>query len=490
MKKLILIFFVALNVFSQEITVGSKKFTESVVIGEIVTQLIRSTGVEVEHREQLGGTRVLWNGLLKDELDIYPDYTGTLIFEIFSEKEINSFEELKEELKKSGIGITKSLGFNNTYAIGMNREQAEKLNIKSISDLNNYPELSIGFTNEFMDRSDGWPALKEAYNLSHTNVRGLDHDLAYKGLAERKIDVIDLYSTDAEIDFYDIEILEDNKNHFAEYLSVILFNNELRTTYPEAIDLITELENSLTKDDIIKLNSAVKIDNLNEKEVAASFIKDKFNLKTDFDLANFWQRLSKNTLDHLALVAISLFAAIILSIPLGIYSFRKKKIGKLILNVVGVIQTIPSLALLVLMIPLFGIGFQPAAFALFLYSLLPIVRNTYLGFEDIDKSIRESAEVLGLKKRAILFEIELPIAFRSILSGVKTSGVINVGTTTLGALIGAGGYGQPILTGIRLDNMALILEGAVPAALLAIFITALFDLLEKLFVPEGIRLSS
>ena len=158
------------------------------------------------------------------------------------------------------------------------------------------------------------------------------------------------------------------------------------------------------------------------------------------------------------------------------------------MGTVGVIQTIPSLALLVFMIPLLGIGSWPAIVALFLYSLLPIVRNTYSGLENIPIQIKESAEVLGMNSFAKLKLIELPLASRSILAGIKTSAVINVGTATLGALIGAGGYGQPILTGIRLDNINLILEGAIPAAVLALLVQWFFDLLEKLIVPRGLML--
>ena len=132
------------------------------------------------------------------------------------------------------------------------------------------------------------------------------------------------------------------------------------------------------------------------------------------------------------------------------------------------------------MIPWLGIGAKPALVALFLYSLLPIVRNTATGLRDIPVSLRESAEALGLPARARLLRIELPMASRSILAGIKTAAVINVGTATIGALIGAGGFGQPILTGIRRDDLSMILfEGAIPAALLALAVQGAFDLAER-----------
>jgi len=188
-------------------------------------------------------------------------------------------------------------------------------------------------------------------------------------------------------------------------------------------------------------------------------------------------------------VAVSLGSAILVSIPLGVIAAKRRRLGQVILSLAGTIQTIPSLALLVFMIPLLGIGPLPAIVALFLYSLLPIIRNTCSGLLGIAPEVRESAEALGLPAGARLRLVELPIASPTILAGIKTSAVINVGTATLGALIGAGGYGQPILTGIRLDNLGLILEGAVPAALLALGVQAVFELLEPALVPRGLRLS-
>jgi osmoprotectant transport system permease protein len=185
--------------------------------------------------------------------------------------------------------------------------------------------------------------------------------------------------------------------------------------------------------------------------------------------------------EHLQLVAVSLLAAIVVSIPLGILAAKVPAVGSLVLNVVGIVQTIPPLVLLVLMVPLLGIGAPPAIAAMFLYSLLPIVRNTCAGLQGISPSLQESAAVLGLPPGARLRLIELPLAARSILAGIKTSAVINVGAATLAALIGAGGLGQPIITGIRLDNLGLILEGAIPAALLAIVVQALFDTIERRF---------
>ena len=473
-----------------EIKVGSKKFTESVLLGEIITQLAKSDGAKVNYRKELGGTRVLWNGLLSGEIDIYPEYTGTITEEIFSGKDISTPEELKEELDNNGIAISEPLGFNNTYALGMKRENADRLGIEKISDLRNYPELKFGFTNEFMNRGDGWPSLQKAYNLPQQNVVGLDHDLAYRGLESGHIDVIDLYSTDAEISYYEIKVLDDDRKHFKDYFAVLLYRQDLTKNNSDALKTILKLQGNITEKEMIDMNSASKIDGISDSVIASNFLRESNLANTTPKNETFLTRLYHNTLQHLFLVVISLTAAIIVSIPLGIFAFRNKKVGQLVLGIVGVIQTLPSLALLVFMIPFFGIGAVPAIVALFLYSLLPIVSNTYSGLKDIPTDIRESAEALGLDDFARLRLIEIPLASRSILSGIKTSAVINVGTATLGALIGAGGYGQPILTGIRLDNIGLILEGAIPAAVLALLVQGLFDLSERVLVPKGLRLET
>jgi osmoprotectant transport system permease protein len=217
-------------------------------------------------------------------------------------------------------------------------------------------------------------------------------------------------------------------------------------------------------------------------------LKVKFNTLSKIEVSTRLDRLISTTSEHLFLVCLSLGAAILVAIPLGIWGARNSTLGQVILSSVGIIQTIPSLALLVFMIPLLGIGGPPALVALFLYSLLPIVRNTLSGLTGLPIDVQESAHALGLPASARLRLIELPLAARSILAGIKTSAVINVGTATLGALIGAGGYGQPILTGIRLDDTSLILEGAIPAAVLALLVQWSFDFVERTLLSPGLQI--
>ena len=233
------------------------------------------------------------------------------------------------------------------------------------------------------------------------------------------------------------------------------------------------------------MNKAVKLDGKDAGTVAADFL----GVQADSGSSDgFWPQLGRYTLEHLALVGISLSLAILIAVPLGIFAARRRRLGQVVLGLTGILQTVPSLALFVFMIPLFGIGATPAIAALFLYSLLPIVRNTHAGLTGIDPTLLESAAALGLPSRLRLWRVELPLALRHILAGIKIAAVINVGTATLGALIGAGGYGQPILTGIRLDDVGLIMEGAVPAALLALAMQGVFELVERALTPRGLQL--
>ncbi|HEX9756179.1 MAG TPA: glycine betaine ABC transporter substrate-binding protein [Nitrospiria bacterium] len=480
--------FPSLGASEQVLTIGSKKFTESVILGEMMGLLFEQKGQEVVHRRELGGTRVLWNALLSGEIDIYPDYTGTLRYEILAGTPLQNEEDLLQALKKKGILMSQPLGFNNTYAIGMREEVADGLGVRRISDLVHHPELVFGFTNEFMDRNDGWPGLKEVYHLPQTNVNGLDHDLAYRGLDMGSIQVMDLYSTDAEIAYYGLRVLEDDHGYFPDYHAVLLYRSDLFQRFPEAVKVLKWLEGRIIDSDMVVLNAASKINRISETRVAADFLENHLGVKTHFQEETPVQQLWRYTQEHLFLVGVSLSGAILLSVPLGVFADRRPRIGQMILGTAGMFQTVPSLALLVFMIPFFGIGGPPAVMALFLYSLLPIIRNTYTGLKEIPLSIRESAVALGLPSGWRLFRIELPMASRTILAGIKISAVINIGTATLGALIGAGGYGQPILTGIRLDDVGLILQGAVPAALLALFAQGIFEIGERFLVPKGLRL--
>lgn len=475
-----------------EIVVGSKKFTESVVLGEIIRQSLEQQGIATKHMAEVGGTRILWNALLAGNIDIYPEYTSTITTELIKSP-IKDFAELQAALVQQGLGITMPLGFNNTYAIGMNKARAAALGIRKISDLSKHSDLKIGWGEEFRQRADGWPGLQAKYALPQESVRGLDHDVAYRALQAGDIDVTDLYSTDAEIEYYDLLVLEDDLKYFPRYDAVFLYRLATVQQDPKVLTVLNHLAGKISDSLMIAMNREAKITKVPSEKVAARFLQQHFSIEAHEESVGLGERLMLRTREHLGLVLVSLFCAILVAIPLGILAAKQPTVGRFVLWTVGAIQTIPSLALLVILIKplnmlgLMGIGDTPALIALFLYSLLPIVRGAHSGFQQIPLTLRETAAVLGLSPRTRLLRIELPLALPTILSGVKTAAVMNVGFATLGALVGAGGYGQPILTGIRLDDYGLILEGALPSAALALVVQQGFDLLERLLVSPGLR---
>lgn len=480
---------IALSVLAQEpaptVRVGSKTFTESVILGEIAHQLLMDADVPSVHRRELGGTQVLFHALEADELDVYPEYTGTIGGEILAGKGIRGEEAMRAALAGRGIGMSRPLGFNDTYAIGMREDVAARLGIRTLSDLRKHPEVKLAFSNEFMERADGWPGLRDRYGLPQRDVRGLDHDLAYRAMQGDEIQATDLYSTDAEIRAYRLRVLDDDRKFFPSYECVWLYRSDLPARSPAAMKALDRLAGKIDVREMANMNARAKIDRLTEDRVAAEFVAKTFGVDARIVVEGRARRLLRRLGEHLTLVGISLGAAILVAIPLGVVAARRPRLGSGILAAAGIVQTIPSLALLVFMIPWLGIGAEPALVALFLYSLLPIIRNTCSGLHAIAAPMRESAVALGLPEGARLRLVELPLATRSILAGIKTSAVINIGTATLGALVGAGGYGQPILTGIRLNDFGLIVEGAVPAALLALIVQTLFDGLERRILPRS-----
>jgi osmoprotectant transport system permease protein len=367
----------------------------------------------------------------------------------------------------------------------MRRGEAQRLGIRTISDLRTHPELKIGLTHEFLDRQDGWRPLRERYGLPQQNIIGIDHALGYAALANGSIDVKDAYSTDAKIEEKDLVVLEDDLQFFPKYNAVFLFRSSMS---PGAINELRRLEGTLGEKRMVHLN--MEAERTKNYTFAANLYFEGLGRSGNSTDESFPHKLGRWTLRHLELAGFSLFLSVIIGIPLGILASRGGVVGHGILGFASIVQTIPSLALLALLVPLpfFGISVRTAIAALFLYGLLPIVRNTASGLQDIPRSLRESAVALGLSPFARLWEIYLPMASRSILSGIKTSAVINIGTATLAALIGAGGLGEPILSGLNLNDHVTILEGAIPAALLALLVQWFFDILDHVVIPKGLRI--
>ena len=470
----------------EPIIVGSKKFTESYVLGEIAKRSLQNAGVSAEHRQGMGGTIILWEALRAGQIGLYPEYTGTISEEILKNREVASPDEMRSALAQFGVGMTNDLGFNNTYALVMRRTEAERLRIQTISDLRNHPELKFGLTHEFLDRQDGWRPLTQRYGLRPQQVVGIDHGLGYAALENGSIDVKDAYSTDAKIGEYDLVALRDDQQFFPQYKAVFLYRLNLP---PAAIKALRTLEGTLDEKRMVRLNAEAERTK-NYARAADLYFHPNESSSRSTSGESLKHKLIRWTTRHLELAGFSLLLAILVGVPLGIWASRGGAVGHAILAFVGIVQTIPSLALLALLVPIpfFGISPRTAIAALFLYGLLPIVRNTATGLQNIAPALRESAVALGLEPGARMRKIFLPIASRTILAGIKTSAVINIGTATLAALIGAGGLGEPILSGLNLNDHATILQGAIPAALLALLVQWLFDLLDRIIIPKGLRL--
>jgi osmoprotectant transport system permease protein len=468
------------------VVIGAKKFTESVVLAEMGTQLARHAGTPAR-RDDLGGTPALWLALTQGDVDAYPEYTGTITRQILKADP----PDLAAALAAHGVRISRPLGFRNNYALGMRKDVAAAKGIATISDLRGHPELRLGFIHEFLDRPDGWPGVKRYYDLPQARVQGMNHTLAYRALVEKAIDVTEVYTTDGEIAQYDLSVLEDDRNFFPAYEAVWLYRADLGERHPAVVEQLRRLEGRISEPQMQRMNAAVQESKREEGAVAAEFLRSELGVEATTSDGTLAGRVLATTAEHLLLVVPSLVAAVLVAVPLGVVAARRPRLGRVVLATAGVLQTIPSLALLLFMIPLMmwllgkGTGAPPAIAALFLYSLLPIVRNTHAGLTGIPGSLREAAAALGLPPLAALWRVELPLAAATILAGIRTAAVINVGTATLGGFIGAGGYGRPILRGIDKFDVPLMLEGAIPAALLALAIEGLFGQFERAVPHRG-----
>jgi osmoprotectant transport system permease protein len=481
------------------VTVGSKAFPESWILAEALAEAMRSEGVErVEHRNNLGGTEIVFQALRSGGVDVYPEYTGTILEVVLKSPRRLELEEMRRALARDGIGVSDAIGFNDSYALAVTRETRDRYDLRTISDLSRHPDLKLGLTHEFLGRPDGYPGLARHYGLRMRNVLGIQHELAYTALAGGRIDATDIYTTDAQIERMGLVVLEDDRAFFPRYDAVWLYRLDLEKREPRAVAALKRLTGTIDEETMIRANARVVLGKRAYQESADSLLAElrarspagaqapTRERKAQSVLTSIWV----NTLQHMKIVAISLLIAVVVGVPLGVAATRSAILGGTILTIAGLLQTIPSLALLALLIPLFGIGAVPALIALFLYSLLPIVRNTYVGLTTIPHPLAEAANAIGLSSAAQLFRVRLPMASPAIMAGIKTSAVINVGTATLAALIGAGGLGEPILSGIQLRQNSLILQGAIPAAVLALLVQGGFDLLDRFVVPRGLRLRS
>jgi len=475
---------------ADSVTVGSKRFTESYVLGEIVRQTYERAGIPATHKQGLGNTGILEQALSSGAVDVYPEYTGTIVRELLKREGNPSLDELNTWLAPRGLKAAVPLGFNDTYAIAMLESQAQQLGIERISDLLKPQAAALrpGLSHEFLERADGWPALKAAYRLAYDKPAGLDHGLAYDAIAAHRVDLIDIYSTDAKVGRYKLRVLKDDLNFFPKYDAVLLMRAALDPAPLQA------LAGRIDEAAMISLNAQVELDGKSFAEVARQFLSGSAvaaSKPVTFAQRLFGPDFARLTGQHLLLVFGSLAVAVLVGVPLGVAAWRWPRSAGLVMGVVSVLQTVPSLALLAFLIAVVGsIGLLPALIALFLYALLPIVRNTHAGLHGVSAGLAQAALSLGLTPRQALRHVQLPLAAPTLLAGIKTAAVINVGTATVAAFIGAGGYGERIVAGLAVNDTAAMLAGALPAAVLALLVQYGFDAIEKRLLPAPLRSSA
>jgi osmoprotectant transport system permease protein len=480
----------------ETVTVGSKSFTEGYVLSELIAQVIESTGeADVVRKFGLGGSGILAQAIEHGSVDIYPEYSGTAEEEILKSPRPLDSAELDQELQKIGLVASNRLGFNNTYAIAVREQVAKENKLESISDLKGNLKtdlkrkggLRFGFSHEFVKRKDGLSRIEEVYDFYPAQMSSMEHALAYEALRNGQLEGTDVYSTDAKIEKFDLRVLRDDRHAFPDYDAFFLARADFPSRFPKSWAALQKLRGQISEKRIRDLNAEVELDRRAVSDVVASAFH--FSKSIRVGSSETFQMIALRTKQHLTLVLTSLLAAILIGVPLGVISAKWGHLGTVIMAMSSVLQTIPSLALLVFLIPFFGIGVLPALVALFLYALLPIVVNTFLGLKQIDPLLLETELSLGLTSWQRLRLIELPLASPLILGGIRTSAVIGIGTATLAALIGAGGYGVPIVMGLTLNDLPTILQGAIPAAVLALVAQGFFAILRQIVIPRGIRAS-
>jgi osmoprotectant transport system permease protein len=467
----------------REVVIGSKKDVEGNILAEVMAQLLENRGFPVERRPSLSNTLLCFEALRTHAIDLYPEYSGTIEQEILKLPGRASYEELRQQLQQRfALDLLDPFGFQNTYAIAVRRAFAEEHRLKTIGDLARVPDLRYGFSHEFLERKDGWPGLARAYRLGG-KPSGIAHGLAYEALHDGKIDVTDVYSTDGDIKKFDLVLLEDDRHYFPQYLAAPLVRHDLD---PGAKAVLGELAGRISEGEMQDLNGRALLEQKNFAEIARQFLQDKGLLQGEGGIATpaEWRYLLSLVATHVQLTFVAVFAAMAVAIPLGVLVYRLGAVSRPVVYFVGILQTIPSIALLAFMIPLLGIGPRPAIVALFLYALLPILRNTVTALFSVDPILRKVAVGMGLTPWQQLRYVELPLAAPTILAGIKTAAVITIGTATLAAWIGAGGLGQLIVTGLEVKNYTMVVKGALLAAALAVLTEIAFEWLEKVLIPK------
>ena len=471
---------------AETVVVGSKNFTENYILSEISAQLLEYHGYDVERRQGLNGTKISFEALDNRAIDLYPEYSGTITEVILLSPELEALDDIQAALAKRNLEILPPLGFDNSYAIAVTEALAAERNLGRISDLRAHDDLRVALPHEFLNRGDGWPGLKARYGLPHV-ARGIEHSLAYDALQQDEIDITAVYTTDGEIERARLAILDDDRDYFPNYLAVFLTHAGLPA---EARGILSELSGRIDAGRMREMNLAALDPDTSIVEVASAFLIEEGLVTAGTSGPSFVPQLLRNVQRHLKLTGIALTLAIVVGVGLAVAVHRHRGLSSGFLQFTGLLQTVPSIALLALLIPLVGVGQKPAIIALFLYSLLPIARNTATAMQAIPPGYRQVAAAMAMTRRQELRYVLLPLAMPHMIAGIRTAAVICIGTATLAAFIGAGGLGDPIVTGLALNDTTLILQGAVPAAGLAILTELVFGAVERMLVVPHMRNSA
>ena len=467
----------------EPLRIGSKRFTESYILAQLIAQVAApELPTAPEIKQGLGNTAIVYEALRSGSIDMYPEYAGTIALEILKSPKPMELQAMNEALAPLGLGAAVPLGFNDGYALALRAADAERLGIRTLSDLARHPQLRLGLSNEFIGRADGWKGLAARYGLRQAPT-GLDHGLAYDAIAGRQVDVIDIYTTDAKIGHLGLKVLQDDKAYFPRYDALVLYRLDVPQRFPEAWAALQRLAGRIDEEAMIAMNARAELQGAAFDAIARDFLAGTQS-PAGAGARDFWAKLFAPDLwrlawQHLGLVAASVAAAALVAIPLAVASFARPRLRALLLGVTGLLQTVPSLALLAILISLLGvIGVVPALLALTLYALLPIMRNTVTGLAEVPQGLREAATALGMTARQRMGLVELPLALPTVIAGLRIATTIAIGTATIAAFIGAGGFGERIVTGLALNDSGLLLAGAIPAAALALLSEALFELAE------------
>lgn len=486
------------------VVVASKPFGESFLLMEIFAQLLEARGHAVDRRPYLGATEIAFQALRTGAIDVYPEYTGTGLLAILGQEPMSDPQQVFAEVYRAfnelyDVRWLPPLGFENTYAIAVRRGMADSLDLESLSDLARRGlGITAGFTADFIGRPDGLPGLREAYGLQLNDVRALLPAVKYQALDAGEVDVIDGYSTDGFIARYDLVVLRDDLGFFPPYQAAALVNGGFVRDRPAEATVLTELSGRISEPMMRRWNRRLEDSGHDVADVARDALVEMALLtgagseepaRNTSTLSSYlWGERSsimRHTGRHLVLVLVSLSAGILVALPMGLALERRRVAAEPVIRIIGLLQTVPSIALLAFMIPLLGIGLVPALAALFLYSLFPILRNTFTGVRDADPAAVDAATAIGMTPGQVLRYIRLPLAAPIIMAGIRTAAVITVGTATLAAFIGAGGLGEPIVAGLALNDTRMILSGALPAAALALGVDGVLALVERTVRPGG-----